>query len=164
MTPPDSNPTAPPTVAPASDEEISGYGGEIAIYQRGVDRYLHCVQCDASPGSMGGHRPGCDFTVWPRIKARIEADRAEVSRLRARVAELEEMYGELQDWVGEQMTPPDVVEDALVQIVAKAEHFIPPHAYGDNVAACEFANLLEQIHSIARAALKPEPARGSEKP
>lgn len=89
--------------------------------------------------------------------ARIEADRAESDRLRARVAELEEMYGELQDWVGEQMTPPDVVEDALVQIVAKAEHFIPPYAYGDNEAACEFANLLEQIHSIARAALKSEP-------
>ena len=62
-------------VKPASDEEIAAFNGDIAIYQRDPnDRLLHCVQCDASPGHMGGHRPGCDFRTWPRIKARLEQD------------------------------------------------------------------------------------------
>lgn len=149
MTPPDPKPTAPPTVASLRIPVLPAHGAIVPATDEEISGWL-----------CGGRDGGCED--WPeceycRMVARIEADRAESDRLRARVAELEEMYGELQDWVGEQMTPPDVVEDALVQIVAKAEHFIPPYAYGDNEAACEFANLLEQIHSIARAALKPEP-------
>ena len=77
-------PSAEP-VTPATDEEIAEYGGDIAIYQRGVDRHLHCVRCDASPGEMGGHRPSCDWLAWPTIKARIEQDRATVERLVAAI-------------------------------------------------------------------------------
>lgn len=77
-----------PRPAPATDEEIAAFTGDIAIYRREYDGKLHCTRCYAE---SAGHRPGCDHALWPSIKARIEADRADVDRLRARVAELKEV-------------------------------------------------------------------------
>lgn len=86
------------TVKAATDAEIAGYCGDIAIYQRGADRYLHCVQCDASPGNMGGHRPGCDFSVWPRIKARIDADRQKAEESAELIRELAHELGNARSY------------------------------------------------------------------
>ena len=63
---PDPHPTAPPTAAPASDEQIMawkelGAGGRLFIPADVIDRFV----------------------------ARIEADRAENDRLRSRIKELE---------------------------------------------------------------------------
>lgn len=70
------NPTAPPTAAPASDEEIS--------------RHKHCHRiCDGSERCVCGHE--LSGVTHYALVARIEADRAENDRLRARVAELKEV-------------------------------------------------------------------------
>ena len=78
---------APVSVTPASDEEMAdfGTGRDIAIYRREQDGYMHCVECDASPvgGARSGHRGLCSFQTWPKIKARIESEKAANAELRA---------------------------------------------------------------------------------
>lgn len=86
--------TAPQEIRPATDEEIAefGTGREIAIYRREQDGYMHCVECDASPvgGARSGHRGLCSFQTWPKIKARIEADRAEAQERDRQIAALKQ--------------------------------------------------------------------------
>ena len=75
MTPPDPNPTAPPTVAPATDAAIEALRDATIAYRN-------------APGNTP-----LDNLVWglSACIARIEADRAENAKLRARVAELKEV-------------------------------------------------------------------------
>lgn len=72
MTPTDPQPTAPPTVAPASDEEISD-----------TKERAKRVTAIGSVRAL-------------KLIARIEADRAENDRLRARVAELKEALSKVE--------------------------------------------------------------------
>lgn len=80
MTPPDSQPTAPPTVAPATDEEI------------------------ADTFSRANRVTGIGSVRALKLIARIESDRAENFKLRARVADLEalmmEAYEDVHSWGG----------------------------------------------------------------
>lgn len=79
-------------IEPATDEEMADYmtGREIAIFRREQDGYMHCVECDASPvgGMRSGHRSQCGNRAWPKIKARIEADRETITALEALNAEM----------------------------------------------------------------------------
>jgi len=89
MTPPDPKPTAPPTVAPASDEEIARIEPNIAKTE-----WQTCSNCDAGlrsintpPYLIGTHEDYCILTMWPKVIARIESDRAENDRLRLEAIE-----------------------------------------------------------------------------
>ena len=44
----------------------------------------------------------------------------------------------------------DAVVELLAEVEQQADHGIPPYAYGDNEAACEFVHRLDQILSLVR--------------
>jgi hypothetical protein len=54
-----------------------------------------------------------------------------------------------EDW---ESCPLCQLREALDQIATKADHCIPPYAYGDNEAACDMSSRLEKIAALAKAA------------
>ena len=49
-----------------------------------------------------------------------------------------------------------IAEDALEEISKLADHCIPPYAYGDNEAACDFVRRLDSISAIVFRSAKGE--------
>lgn len=75
------------SVIPASDAEIAGIEPNIAKTE-----WQTCSNCDAGlrsintpPYLIGTHEDYCILTMWPKVKARIEADRARIRELEEQV-------------------------------------------------------------------------------
>lgn len=159
MTPTDPNPTAPPTVAPASDEEIARIEPNIAKTE-----WQTCSNCDAGlrsintpPYLIGTHEDYCILTMWPKVIARIEAERAENDRLRFRLHAI--TTAEVDACVERETLRARVAE--LEAALSELETRI--FALGSDSPICQLHRLkLSGLVDFIHAALKPEPAK--EKP
>lgn len=115
--------TTTPEIRPASDEEIAARavdwqqvvlnGGPPCFAVEHGPRF--CLRAERWMGHKQGFVGTHSFISLETLLATL------LAADRARIEELEELYSELQDWIGEQMTPPDVMEATIAKQAEEIE-------------------------------------------